>query len=493
MICKGCGNDIPDNQILCPSCGSKLDWTSNTVNTKKCIRCGKGFADTEIICDICGESLTPMHYQVQGNPTNYTASNQAVDNQQQSNYMINESNPNSQGQGPNQAPNQGQFSPYSERYQGAKEKQSLKRKNSLSPLFIIILVVGIILLSAIAIGITGFLGYRFYKKYKTNSSESLVNDSRTDLNLDGIPEIPENGNQDNYDEINPGEGELDGAEIPVYKFRYSYTELPDVISIDSDVRFTYYNQNLGADVITYTYVFQNTDSSSKDFYDAIESYCSYLITLNGFYYEEEFSLDQYNETGVAIEYLSKDNTVLGIESSIEPTGWFVHINIYDISEEVPPEEDDSSEITYNYYSYYLKGRDSIDFNLAEEVIMENGIAFYLDGCTVTDLGDGTAQVDCVINLLAVKEDTYLYTDSFLILPMDREGHNLGDVCLLESLADESEQFHYVPYLLSIEEYRKYTLSFKVPAETELLSIYGTNLLNGFRMGPTYDINIDISE
>ena len=246
------------------------------------------------------------------------------------------------------------------------------------------------------------------------------------------------------------------------------------------------------EVITYTYTF-DMNLSKKDFYNAVDDYCTLLMNMNGFYYEEAFSIDQYNESGLLTEYFSRDNIAIGVTASVEAVGWFVYIDIYDLSFESNPAEEGDSEILYNNYSYYLEGRESINYDLATKVQMENGIAFYLNEAVVIDLGDGTSQIDCNMYIGATYDDTYLYTDSFIVLPMDRDGFIIGDACVTNNIADEMGQYQYVPYLLSTNDLYTYTLSFIVPSETTSFTVYGTNLIDGFVAGPVYGINMVVEE
>lgn len=338
-------------------------------------------------------------------------------------------------------------------------------------------------------------------------TDTYVDDTYMDPNIEDTTGDTDSTNSSGEDVI------TEDTSDDSYHIAYSYKEIPDLLSIDSDSRFSYYDKTVGEDYVTYTFLYSYADATEEDFNTSISDYCDLLTSLNGYYYEEEFGTNQYEETGKKIDYYSKDNTAIGVTAGIEDTGWFAYIDIYDLTDSTvnsavgdgtvddsiienntdagSVEDHNGQSDNYNY-SYYIAGRDSQYFDLNTEVVMDNGIAFYLYDAIVTDLGDGTAQIDCNMDLAAVKPDTYLYTDDFLIMPTDSSGNGIGDASLVEYVVDRNGEYITAPYLLDTENYDKYTLSFIVPAAATSFSVFGTNVSEGYAVGPVYYANLEVT-
>jgi hypothetical protein len=157
------------------------------------------------------------------------------------------------------------------------------------------------------------------------------------------------------------------------------------------------------------------------------------------------------------------------------------------------DEFDTQDEIYQNYDTFIQGRDILYYDLYTEVVMENGIGFYLNDIIVTDLGDGTAAVDANVDLASYSVENYLYNEDFLILPMDKAGNALADACSIEYILDSSGDAVVTPMLLDTEEYRNYTISFLVPTDTQTFNVYGINYsVDGFS-GSVYCTEMQVDE
>jgi len=347
-------------------------------------------------------------------------------------------------------------------------------------IFSIVLVVGVFV-----VGIS--LGNCNKNNLKETVDETVEDDSfdigSEDTTDDSDDAVTDGAATDDIEE-NTGEAEIE------YEMLYSYYELPDVVSIDTDPRFTYYDYYYGEDMITYTFSFSADGATEEDFYTAVEDYCSVLTDWNGFYYEEAFSQEQYEINGYYTDYFSQEDVAVGVTSSVEATGWYAYIDIYFLEDSL---EDSTDVVTYPNYSYYIEGRDSKYFEFGNEVLMENGVAFFLNEANIYDRGDGTADFECTMDLAASYADTYLYMDDFLVVPMDSEGNVLSDACMIEYVIDAEGNYVSEPYLLDTEYYYSYTVTFVVPSNTTALTFYGNNYFEGYSSGPVYYFDMEVIE
>ena len=117
--------------------------------------------------------------------------------------------------------------------------------------------------------------------------------------------------------------------------------------------------------------------------------------------------------------------------------------------------------------------------------MENKLGFYLNDVTVTDLGNGMAQIDCNMDITAFANDISLYNDDLLVVPMDENGSMLSDACLIEYVIDANGDYVSAPCPLEAQKYNNYMISFQVPAQTSYFTIYGTNITSNSFAGPAY--------
>jgi hypothetical protein len=532
MICKGCGAEFSENQTFCPHCGHKNEASEGTKNTKKCLRCGKEFPQERYFCDACGGELAEITaippyqmppnqvpsnqippyqmpsgqippnqippYQIPPNqvPPNQVPPNQVPPSQMQSYQMPPYQMPPGQGT-PNQMP-PNQIPPNQMNPNRMPPIPPLppcdsiggnKKSKVLVPA--IIAIVAILVMAVWAVAIFLFLDFKNKNKgYETISSRD-EEDTTVEEQMEDTETVEESEDSTLTDPEDTVTGE-DIAEDPTentgYNTVYSYQELPDVASLDSDVRFTAYDHYSYDSVSTYVYLFNDMGVTSSDFYLAVDDYCTMLQTWNGFYYEQEFSDEQYSETGTLTDYLSRDNICLGITASIEDTGYYVYIAVYTLSETA---DNTASSLSFENYTTYIEGRDSQYFDLNTETYMENGMSFYLYNVNVTDLGDGTAVLDANFDLGAYTPNWYFYVNDFVVLPRDSQGNVLSDVCLAEYVTDSMGSTVSTPFLINTDYYYNYTVSFLVPANTTSFTIYGTNIANDQFAGPVYYIDMEL--
>lgn len=497
MFCKNCGSEITSNQLFCPHCGTKIEQvTPNPIPEQPIpVQVPPNPIPTQVPPNPIPAQVppNPIPAQVPPNPIPaqgqippYPMPNQASPNVPLPPYQAPQGKYN---KGPNQAPPippLPPIPPYA--YDSGK-----KKNKALIPIVIgvavLFLIFGIFL-------VVKFVGYvNDYQNTETEETSDLyIDDDYTDPYTEDTTDVTEDTSEDTVTEDATDILPDDTTAGTDYNMLFSYYELPDVVSIDTDSRFSYYDSYTDTDVISYTFLFNDMEAADSDFYTAVDDYCSLLMSWNGYYYEEDFSYDQYNTSGEYTDYFSKDNTAIGVTASVEDSGRYVYINIYDLTETTDGTTDESTDdASYPNYYYYLDSRDTQYFEFENEVQMENGIAFYLYSANVYDLGDGTAEVDCNMDLAAIYEETYLYTDSFVVVPMDAEGNYLGDASLIEYVADSEGNYISEPYLLDTEYYNNYTVSFVVPEGTTAVSIYGTNMNDGTSSGPVYYFDMEIVE
>ncbi len=200
-------------------------------------------------------------------------------------------------------------------------------------------------------------------------------------------------------------------------------------------------------------------------YEAVKEVNSSEIT-------EEY--DQYFDDGSGDGYDSYDNY----------DGYNDSENQYD---------NDSENDSYPNYDTFLQGREIKYYEQYTEVVMENGIGFYLNSIRVTNLGDGMSAVDVNVDLASYYEDNYLYAEDFLMLPMDEAGNALSDACSVGYIYDSVGNDVIVPALLDTERYQNYTITFLVPAKIKAFNLYGVNYSTEGFSGPAYCTELQMEE
>jgi hypothetical protein len=460
MKCKGCGAEVNREQLFCWYCGTKNEDGQAPMN--------------QINQNQPQQSQAPMNQINQNQP-------------QQSQASMNQIN---QGQPPQGQPlmgqppmNQAQFNqrmhsqfPLGQLpppvpphlYNGGKKKSKV-------PLTIAVIVASLFTIALWILVIISFM--EGWKEQQVGSISNSFGEGYTEE--DGLSSGMEDPffDNDNGDYFTEEEIQND--------FSYTYNELPNVISIDTDKRFTYHNYSMDEDVATYIFRFADENATEADFYTAVEEYGTLLIYWNDYYYEEDFTQEQYDDTGIFVSYYSKEDTAIGVGASIESDGWYAYIYVYYINgEEQPFEEEDN-------YSYYIEGRELQYFDIGEPVMMDNGVSFAFHDAVVTELSDGTTQIDCKFDISTKLTDTYLYSDDFLLMPMDQSGNILTDAAMISSISDSNGNILDTPYPIDTLSYGGYTLSFLAPTNTETFTIYATNLSGSDTELPVYCIDLVI--
>jgi hypothetical protein len=129
---------------------------------------------------------------------------------------------------------------------------------------------------------------------------------------------------------------------------------------------------------------------------------------------------------------------------------------------------------YDTYEFYLSDREGSAFDLGSEVYMENGVAFIVDSFSTTDLGDGTKRIDFKVEMGASYENLNLYSDDFIVVPMDENEVMIADAEQIHLISDGEGNPLPIPVLLDTEYFNYYTISFIIPSETRYLTLYGAN-------------------
>lgn len=167
-----------------------------------------------------------------------------------------------------------------------------------------------------------------------------------------------------------------------YVITYSYAELSDVLSLDSDIRFSYVDYLSTDGVFVYTYQFNELNATQADFLQACDDYSILLQEISGFTYELEYTEKQYAETGILANYLTKDNYGMGITAETVGSEHYAYISIFPIGEDTVEVEEIPDDISMPNYDYFLAGRDIVEYTFDETVNMDNGISFYIYAANV---------------------------------------------------------------------------------------------------------------
>lgn len=505
MICKQCGNEIPNSVNFCPSCGFKNEVTNQlpTVEETQSVQMvpnqlpyNQAASNTPPPISQAANTLPPMQ------PT----SNTLPPMPQAANIMppippapntLPPMQPTSNTLPPMPpAPNTLPPIPASPYYQSAN---SAKRKKPIIPIVIIsvaalIVIIGIIAVPRIIRNITESItkSYIDLDKITVTGPESNLDDWTNDINSDASGVIDDNTVTDNGID-NSNDNPYDNGETDYnYDYLYSYVELPDVMSLESDSRFVLNEFYTSEGINTYTFDFDNS-RTYDEFIEAVSNYGRLIQELYGFYYEQEFSEEQSAETGADVVYLSKENTVLEItaEKATDLTtgtsDYYAYITIFFLNDK--ESIGGSSDIILSNYETYIAGRETSYFNLADYITMDNGISFYVNNVYYTDLGDGTASLEVDIDFGAYVNDCYTYEYDFLMLPMDVQGNILADAGTVSYILDWTGAQKELPLLMSTVSWENYTMTFIVPSDTKQFIFYGTNAMVDGLQDPLYALNL----
>ncbi len=445
MFCKDCGNEVPNDSLFCPNCGSRNEKSSPSGNTKRCETCKKEFTGDQLFCDSCGGVL------VQGN---------ALQGEKQQPQQVYSSSPNppnhvhvppyaqnSSAYGaqvpPNATPQMPQYSTYA--------ANPVKKKSKVVPIFLtaFLVTIGIAAVLIISNGIAD------------KKQSNVPKDSPVTNNTNPTGSIKDPLNTSNGSELN---------------YLYSYTELPDVVSLDSDKRFIYstiYNED---GIVVYTYLFYDENASDADFYRACEDYSQLIQVENSFVYEKEYTEQQYEQTGEAANYLTRDDYGLSITAGIEDSLRYAFITIFPLSDESPSNDTPQVTLELPNYNSYLVDREIKVFTYDETVNMDNGLSFAIYDVVANYPGDGTMTIDITLDLSSYGSGYYMNNGDFMVVPTDNEGYIIADAQPISYITDSTGKFVAMPFLVKASSYDRLTFTYPVPINTMAFTIYGTNFL-----------------
>ncbi len=262
---------------------------------------------------------------------------------------------------------------------------------------------------------------------------------------------------------------------------YSYSELPDVLSLDSDERFILNDSLIDSGIATYQFFIVGTFHTENDFIDALDNYSYMLQQTNGFIYEQQFSEEEYANSGDPILYLTRGDDWLSIVPSYDENAAYVHIyNMANLSET-------GEDIDYGSYFYdtYLDGRNETEFTSDSYVTAENGDLFYLNDVYSEDLGDGTKKIEVSLDLAGYYTGLYLNDYDFVILSKDLNGNIITDASPIVTVRDPYGNELSMPLALNADSYESYSLIFYIPEAAEYITLYATNTNYGVPAGTLY--------
>lgn len=292
------------------------------------------------------------------------------------------------------------------------------------------------------------------------------------------------------EEIKPDENKS-SANTPkdglIYDFKYSYTEIPDVLSLDSDTRFIYDNYYSENGFSVYSYQFDDVNASEEDFIQACDDYSVLLQELSGFTYDKEYGDQHYEYTGERANYLFREDYGIAISVAEEPSS-YVNVTIFPIGGEIENGGEAGGYDLPNYETY-LANREIQYFTYEETVNMDNGLSFYVYDVTARYPGDGTMSVDVIMDLSSYYTDYYTDNGDFMLLPVDGEGNLISDAIPISYVTDSLGNQMTMPYLVSASSYEQYTFTYQVPPNTMAFSIYATNLINNDYSAPVYVMEV----
>lgn len=437
MKCQGCGAEMFNNQLFCTNCGARNETT--------------------------GEPAQPTERQ--NEPASYQTPLYRTPTEQ-----------------PDQMPP----------YQGNYPQQ---KKGSFLPIIIIVGALVVLLVGGIAT--VAFIRQIIRNKEKTVVEHAYdIIDEFAEEYPDDVT-IPEDTIIDtpSFDDDTVTDDPADTTDDYEYSLVFNYSELPAVASIDGDSRFQQYAYSpVPGGVTVYTYYFNDSSESDVNYVDALQNYCEVLSVWYSCGYEEAIAelMDDY--THQLCEYYSFGDTIIGITADYDR---YVYISLFDRS--YLDNQTDNTDTTvsddYPNYNDYLYGRVKIAFEQYNLVMMENGINFYMNDIYLTDNGDGTARIDCTMDMKTNFYSSDLYSDDFMIVPLDKDGNVLADAAKIDAVTDSYGNSLSTPVVLTAD-YISYNLSFTVPSNTVDIYFYGVNIqldeysdFGASEAGPAYYIYI----
>ena len=462
MFCKYCGNEMPKDSLFCPKCGQRKEDSGVTGNIKRCEACKKEFSGDRLFCDSCGGALVETgamkneNQPVQVYPS--SMNHQSIDNmpfQGQPSYG-------------SQIPPAGMTQPPQYSY---SPTTPAKKKRVILPVILITLFATLgVLAVAILSGV-------FSDKKPNNTPSPAV----STIDPNGGTNVPDSNTNESVKPIVTHE----------QNYQYSYVELPDVISLDSDKRFIYSGDYNEEGIAIYAYLFYDETAADADFYRACDDYIKLLQEENGFIYEEEFTNQQYEQTGMIAEFLSREEYLISITATNEGSLRYAYISIIPIDGEVQDVPVQEANELPNYNNYLL-GREIKNFTFDETVNMDNGLSFSLYNVLISYNPDQTMTVEVILDLSSYYSDYYFNNGDFMVFPMDTEGYVIADAQPISYITDSEGYLVTMPFLVNASAYRRLTFTYAVPIDTYAFSIYATNYIAGqstpvYMMDVVYDI------
>ncbi len=269
---------------------------------------------------------------------------------------------------------------------------------------------------------------------------------------------------------------------------YSYSEPTNVLSLDSDMRFTFNDYLNEGGVATYQFYYNDAYSSEEEYLNALDNYSYILQQTNDFYYEQEFSEEEYADTGESIVYLSRGNYWLSIVPSYYDS--FAYVHIFTINNSMDGSEAGASD--FYHYDGYIHGRTEIEYAAYTYITAENGVLFCLNELYSTDTGNGNLEIEVNLDLAGYYYYLFLYDYDFMLLPKDINGYIIADACPIAYIRDEFGNDVPLPLALNADIYENYSLIFYIPDTTEYITLYATNTLNESAAGDLYAIEYKIN-
>lgn len=433
MLCKGCGKEIPENYKYCPNCGAQAEQQNVVNNTKVCPDCGKEFTEDRFFCDSCGGKLEPIKPKPKPEPK-----------------------------------------PKPKPEPKPEPKPKPKKKKKALPVIIIIIILFIIIY---------FIGRGM------NSSPS--SDSSTDITDTPTPAptmaTPTQAASDDTQKSDDGSSS-DSASTSG-KTMYTYKELPDIASLDSDSRFTYLGYNTVNYVCTYHFKYSSSSISKDEYQKALMDYSVYIQKTYGYHYEKELSEQQAKQTGVLTDYLSKDNSCIALTAS-NITDYQADVTIFNISDS--SEKSASDKYNFRNFLTYIRGREVKVIKPGDDVNMDNTCSFNINNITRVQNDDGSYALNAEINLKTTSGSCQNNADDFMVLAVDSDSKVLEDASVTSNVTDADGNGLSFPYSVSSGSYGTYHLFFNIPKETKYFALFNTNLLNSKFSGPVYEASMKLN-
>mgnify|MGYP000858724193 CR=1 FL=1 len=280
----------------------------------------------------------------------------------------------------------------------------------------------------------------------------------------------------------PTEALVDPMNDVTYVECYSYSELPEVSSLDSFSNFIYFDCYGDSGATIYQFEFSG-DKAGDEFNATLDQYGSILEDTYGYTYEQETDEEDLTRIGDYTAYYIGDGIGILITEDRETHNGAL-VSIMPI---VATGGNDSINAAYPYYYSYIDGRDTTEIDFGIDYQMENTMSFHVRAAYSDQLNDGVS-IEMGVRLAAQTDGWYMVPQDFLIIPYDSDGNILGDATVVSAITDIGGNDVSMPTKLSVD-YTEYLLTFYAPAGTTYVGFYATNLLDDGLAGPLYAMDI----